>query len=276
MKSTWLPALIYSVLISVTMIFMLPYKALHDWGVASPVTSWIIQTVVYLGLIIAGIVFYTYNVKWWTGGKTGKILGRTMIISLICLIIEVLVISLAFLIPGFIEGLAKSMHNSLVPTAMVIIRSVSALIALAAFVFLSPPLVYVFIKYTCDSQTKWMKFFHYLRIGIRHWGQLFSLVFVDGLIMLVVCAILFIPAIIIGGAQYFSQIGTFYDDPIGVPSYFVPMMFFVFTITFFVYCYIDLWANTTYYYIYGSIETQEKEKNQITKYEENQTTIHRS
>lgn len=55
-KKTWWAMLIYAIFIAFTVYFRLPNKALHDWGESSPWSSYILQTCIYLGVWVMGIV----------------------------------------------------------------------------------------------------------------------------------------------------------------------------------------------------------------------------
>lgn len=53
MRSMWPAMLLFAVLLSVTEYFFLPNKALHDWGIEQQMTSFVVQTVVYVLTIAA-------------------------------------------------------------------------------------------------------------------------------------------------------------------------------------------------------------------------------
>lgn len=58
-KQTWTTHVPFAVLLAVTFYFFLPNKSLHDWGVTSPMASFILQTVVYgATLIMAAVAFW--------------------------------------------------------------------------------------------------------------------------------------------------------------------------------------------------------------------------
>lgn len=57
-KQTWTTHVPFAVLLAVTFYFFLPNKSLHDWGVTSPMASFILQTVVYGATLIMAIVSF--------------------------------------------------------------------------------------------------------------------------------------------------------------------------------------------------------------------------
>ena len=46
-KKTWWATLIYAILMAITVYFRMPNKGLHDWGVENPITSYLLQTIIY-------------------------------------------------------------------------------------------------------------------------------------------------------------------------------------------------------------------------------------
>jgi len=57
-KQTWATHAPFAVLLALTFYFFLPNKSLHDWGAASPTSSFILQTVVYAATIVMAFVAF--------------------------------------------------------------------------------------------------------------------------------------------------------------------------------------------------------------------------
>ena len=70
-----------------------------------------------------------------------------------------------------------------------------------------------------------------LRI-LRHFGGFFLTSFLGMIIVGIATFIAALPSIILIIAQFYSQLGALDGDPLGVPGYFTPLLFLVFTITF--------------------------------------------
>lgn len=110
LKKTWWAMALCALLLTATIYFLLPNKALHDWGVANPWPSFIIQTVVYacclLSFIPASITMWQWlggkqlhlwsaYKKWWKhigGLLTLCLLGGLMTLTAICLVCQPAVI----------------------------------------------------------------------------------------------------------------------------------------------------------------------------------------
>lgn len=69
LKKTWWAMLLGSILLTATVYFLLPNKALHDWGQANPWLSFILQTIVYVSLVLSIIPMSVSVWKWMEGGR---------------------------------------------------------------------------------------------------------------------------------------------------------------------------------------------------------------
>lgn len=187
-KKTWWATLPFSILAAIVLYFLLPNKALHDWGIMNPWASFILQTVVYALFIIFAIVVSA--AKWsWVNGE-------------------------------------KFTHN------------------------ISPRTIGKFICTVFKS-------------GFRHFWGYFKTCFLGGIIIAIVTAIVCLPGIVLIVAQLFSQLGALEGDPLGVPGYFTPLLFLVFTAISFILCHVVAWLQITLVYQYGSYMKQEEEKQAI-------------
>ena len=71
------------------------------------------------------------------------------------------------------------------------------------------------------------------------------------------------PSIILIIAQFYSQLGALDGDPLGVPGYFTPLLFLVFTITFQLIIYALSWLGISLAYQFGSYKVQDEEKQRM-------------
>lgn len=55
-KHTWATNLPYAMLMATTLYFTIPNAALHDWGEANPLLSFVVQTIVYLSTVVMTFV----------------------------------------------------------------------------------------------------------------------------------------------------------------------------------------------------------------------------
>lgn len=113
--------------------------------------------------------------------------------------------------------------------------------------------------------------------GLWPWLPLLGTIFVAMLLIYLLAGIALaavsLPGVILVSAQLYSQLGALGGDPLNIPGYFTPLLIVTLTLFYFVVGYISLWAQLASTFLYGSIETQQAEKNKHDR-EENQTAIY--
>lgn len=125
------------------------------------------------------------------------------------------------------------------------------------------PLWYVLFKYIMEPSTGyWATLRKGYGRGMGHWGSLFLVIFLTTLFILLAGMIVMLPAHILYLANYRAQMGVLIGDPLGMPSYMLPMTFITFVLCSFLYFYICLPMLFNGYYAYGSIEAKELEHEQ--------------
>lgn len=133
--------------------------------------------------------------------------------------------------------------------------------------FMMLPYVYVAMKYMMEPESKLRKIiFKSYATGLRHWGLIFIALFLAMLCVAVCATLVSIPMFIVMAANMLSVYGVnFLGDPTGLPSYFTAIQIVVFAMTTFILSYISIFTVFVCYFLYGSIETREKEKNEAKK-----------
>ncbi len=123
------------------------------------------------------------------------------------------------------------------------------------------PYIYVSMKYVVETKSHFrhLIFKGWLK-GMRHWGYIFVTTLLLYICLAIIGIIIYIPLYICGMAFYMSANGMAQGDPSGVPSYFTILVFLIIVLTYFVYLFISVYAFTVFYYMYGNIETYEREK----------------
>lgn len=247
-KKTWWAMLVYSILYATTLYFRLPNKALHDWGLANPSAAFVIQTIVYLLAIAAIIVVGSAIWSWLNRENFWRNLKSYAIVNLIAVAIEMLFVAITILLSHYFP---KHAWIGLLPLLLSIIALV--------------PMTYVIPHKMLLLQTKKGKFrfLSSYKIGMAHWGGLFTMGLLGGIIVMLLGVVVALPALILGGAQTFSQLGALAGDSLGVPGYFTPLLLLATTAILFVYSYISTWLGIAYAYLCGAYDTQEKEKKNI-------------
>ena len=91
---------------------------------------------------------------------------------------------------------------------------------------------------------------------------MFLVFFVSILLVVLVSIIVILPAIILTMANMQAQQGLLMGDPLGMPNYILPLTFGTLVLTHFIEFYVVLVVLMHFYYIYGSIETKEMEREQ--------------
>jgi hypothetical protein len=189
----------------------------------------------------------------WFGVRT-KLMGRTLkgyLFSLLVILIPVLAIA------GLIYVLLK--YVALAPITL----EVTALIATLFIVLLSFPLIYVAMKYILNKGGYFSVFSKAYGTGLSHWGHIFTTCLIGGIIISVLMGIFCLPAIILTQANVMAQEGFLNGDPLGMPDYANLLTIVTFFLTGFVLVYLYMPLLLVCYYMYGSIERYEQEKNKL-------------
>lgn len=257
LRQTWWLVLIEAVAMAVACYFFLPNKALHDWGVSNPYSSFAMQSVVYLVAIAANVAMTAAFWRLINGRKWGTNLLRTFVVAILSLAIGIAAWA-AF----------QSLGNWLAPATTLSEEMPSRESVMTTWIFLSigttmalaiilTPLTYSFTRYMMGD--KRMPWGGYVR-GLKHWGTLFLVQLLAAIIMGVILAVISLPLDVLITAQLFSQLGALEGDPLDIPAYFTPLLLATLAIFFYVAAYAALWAQIVFAYQYGSIETQQREK----------------
>lgn len=194
----------------------------------------------------------TVPAKWY-GRISWRMLWRTLVASVCFLLVFVVLQAITIAL-----GWAGSHYLS--PTAGISLFALLQLLVLATFV----PFGYGGMKYMLTPKAS---FFPTLSatytIGLRHWGALFVVMLITAIITTMLGYATELPAVILGMANMSSQMGTLQGDPAGMPGYMGWMTIVVLSLAGFIQAYIQLTALFPFYYLYGSIETEEGEKSAL-------------
>ncbi len=263
-KHTWMATLPYAFLTALFIYLRTPNKALHDWGDTNPIISFLFQSIVYWGLIVAAFFAGAILWHWITNKPFGQSLKRFTLAS-VCSIAFIMISGLTIGIA--IIALCTALGISFSPVSRGCDFSAPiffALIIIISILFFLLPFAYIIPRYMLLDKEEPMKVWKSFKTGLRHSGSIFKMGFLGALLIMVCSLILNIPLSILTGAQIYSQIGALEGDPIGVPGYFSPLYIIISTVAFFVYNYVNYWLLTSFVYLYGSIESDEREKQNNT------------
>lgn len=126
------------------------------------------------------------------------------------------------------------------------------------------PMVYTGYKYLLTPGTRFVRVLtSTYGVGLRHWGSLFLVSLMVAIITTLLSFIIMQPYNILTAAMIRAQMGVAGGDPVGMPDYMGWMSFVVFCISGFIMAYLHLSTLFPFYYLYGSVEQEEKEREQL-------------
>ena len=130
-------------------------------------------------------------------------------------------------------------------------------------VIMVQPLMYVLMKYVMEAPCKyWKTLSANFGCGMRHWGSLFLVFFLSMLLVQLIGLVIMLPSHILSYANQQAHLGLLIGDPLGMPSYMTTLTFATFTLCSFIEFYVSQVMLVHNYYIYGSIDTKEQEREQ--------------
>jgi hypothetical protein len=254
-RASWLAALFFAALVSTggTMMILRPQTAL----IVLPLT------------MIIDALFFAYGFSVLKQHQDTGIIGRTphwysldshifvrTLIAWLCMLLISLIMGM---LVGFVGVLLINSVSTYTALGSI------AVVGLLAFVF-TLPLTYTNMRYILnDGIGYWSNLFSHYGKGMRRWGFIFLVVFMATLIGCVCYLFTSFPAIILSIAGNEANKGFLYGDPYGLPSYIGWLSALVFLLIGFIQAYVMLSFLFPVYYMYGSIEAHEQEKNKFNK-----------
>ena len=125
------------------------------------------------------------------------------------------------------------------------------------------PLVHPAMHYLTTRDTKLMGILGTdYSTGMRYWGKIFTVTFITIIFSSIILSITTLPAIILSVANIKAQTGVMMGDPLGMPDYIGKLTLLVFSLAGFIQAYVMLSIFFPAYYVSGSIEKQEQERNE--------------
>ena len=276
-RTTWLPALLcalVSALYSLTTIsamtqLMGALSKTAQGNIGENMAQYIIQSGVSLLDFIVTLVFVSYGFSMlsrhraegaipyparWVSLPDGRMLLRTIAVAIVWVVVTTIAGAIVMGIVVF-----GVLHQSYTTIGL----GMLLLLVLAALLL---PLVYPSMRYLSTRDTR---LFDLLgpgfRQGFRYWGGIFAVLFVVLLIAVIILSITMLPATVLTVASMKSLAGVMMGDPQGMPSYMGWLSFLVFTLSGFIQSYVILATLFPAYYMAGSIEQQEIQRNEKTK-----------
>ena len=254
-RYSWVAALIYALFCSVggAMMIMMPRMM--------PITAAI--------LIIVECLFASYGFSVLKQHQTfGNILRPAKWFSLdthifvrtikcwLCMFVIYLIASIIIVGIGFAAFKFLSLYTAIGAAAL------GALVIMCLLL----PLTYITMRYILnDGIGFWKQLKIGYGVGMRRWGFIFIVVLVAVIVELLLLMLLSLPAIILSIANTQSVFGVAMGDPYTLPSYMPALAAGTFLIIGFLQAYVMLSVLFPIYYMYGSIDAQEQEKQDFNK-----------
>lgn len=254
-RYTWVAALIYALFCSVSgaMMIMVPTMI--------PITAAI--------LIIVECLFASYGYSVLKQHQTlGNILRPVKWFSIdthifirtikcwLCVLVVYLIASVIIVGLGFVAFKYLALYTAIGCTALVLLVVLCLLL----------PLTYITMRYILnDGIGFWKQFKIGYGVGMRRWGFIFIVVLVACIVEILLMLLLSLPATILSMANTQSMFGVAMGDPYALPSYMPALAAGTFLIIGFLQAYVMLSVLFPIYYMYGSIDAQEQEKQDFNK-----------
>ena len=192
------------------------------------------------------------------------------LVVLISIIMGIIVAGLLFYFKP--EDTTQGLMNSAVLLKVLAI----CFLLMVVIILLIIPIYYAFMQFMIEDGKLCSTFFPAVKIGFKHWGFLFVVLFVLGLIMSIFISVMMMPVFILTISQVSSMKSMAMGDPSGLPSYFSWLYFITFVVVYFITMFLVTWGIFVLYYAYGSIKRNEMDrelqKKELTSDTSNYTT----
>ena len=256
LKATWLPVLLYSLILAFLLYINLPNEVVVAMGAAHFALYISMLAACLLGLIFTGIWAFSRLMSILNEEPRRWNFTRALLLTLNLLVVYVVV---AFVTVGlwWLAGnkLGHFFENHFWGSLLLLL----AVIILICILLL--PLYYVSMKYLNERGMRfWAHFMPSYRIGFRRVSFIFITLFITGLIVGILSCIVMIPYFTLTSAYYTSLMGHLMGDPSDLPGYF-PLLYLVTSaVVYFLFWYVVAFMVIVIFFMYGSIEKRLEEQ----------------
>lgn len=192
------------------------------------------------------------------------------LVVLISIIMGIIVAGLLFYFKP--EDTPQGLMNSAILLKVLAI----CFLVMVVIILLIIPIYYAFMQFMIEDGKLRSTFFPAVKVGFKHWGFLFVVLFVLGLIMSIFISVMMMPVFILTISQVSSMKSMAMGDPSGLPAYFSWLYFITFVVVYFITMFLVTWGIFVLYYAYGSIKRNEMDrelqKKELTSDTSNYTT----
>ncbi len=259
-RSTWLPVLILSIMSGLFVTINMPSPEMFTLGMEHQTTFLSIFAVSMLGMLACSIWVSVRLVSMlneqprkWNLQRILLLIINTIVVCIVLYAIFFLAIWMAHRHTGG-DWLVFFTDNWLAVLGMFIVIILAVL-----------PLYYISVRYLCDENARfWIDFPKTYMIGVRHMGFIFLITLLLSIITGILILIIGMPLFILQAANTASLLGELSGDPVTLPKYFIFMVGITTFVVTFIASYIQMFPWIAYFFMYGSIEKQEEERNKNT------------
>lgn len=270
-RTTWLMAVVYAMAIGMCSTLWLDFLAEMTLLVTqhAPMESITDSAAAYMLLLASGIVVNTLATLLltafgfsilrqhqeensistptrWFGQCNVKTVGRTLTAGLIIVIAMLFMYAVIYTTGILLKG-----HLSRTALGLLIVGETGGFALLL-------PLLYLTMTQYIMMKGNWHQ-------ALRYWGSAIIISMVVCIVFGLLSIVTELPAAVLLFANITSMSGTLLGDPSGMPDYMSWLNIIVFTLAGFMQAYIYLSTLFPFYYLYGSVETQEKERDEMNK-----------
>ena len=263
LKHLWPAALGYALLAPIQMLISLPSVQMGRPSIWLIIASFLLALVISV-VLDSRISQLLNNKSWkWNVRRMFKMFLLTYGLTLLVSLLIGLVWGLSWLM------FAPQESSTPVEAQLVLEQVAAASLKILAVVgifcvvigLLMVPFAFSFTKYIVDTTSRLRDmFFRTYRQGLRHWGYIFATLVLSGLLLTIVIFLFCLPLIIVYMALFMDVRGMAGGDPSGLPGGFIWLVYFVTFATCFVLSYVVVFFAFVCYYMYGTVETREKER----------------
>lgn len=260
-RRTWAAATVWAVANAALMLAVNHFVG-NMLSFARPNPAGIVAMVVTLLLAYAAYTwFYAIIVALLNGSSMKLNLPRVIRFALLMLAIGIVVVAIASAIAIVPMAAAPNLEAMMAASARSTIAN--GLLILTLFIVLVP-LYFSTMKYLMETDQKLLSIFKKpFATGWKHWGYIFMLCLLAGLIIVIIDFVASLPAGITAMATQYDISGQSMGDTSGLPAYFMLLAFIANAVSAFIMVYVAAWGMMVMYYGYGHIEAKEKAKKEM-------------
>ena len=236
---------------------------------SGPASLWLMVPVILL-VFVAEVVLYSriaqlLNDKPWKWNLWRMLklalaaIGVNVVVSVIVSIVWVLAWVL-FTPESSATPVEAQLSMEQIAAASLKIVAVVGVVSLLCAV-LMVPFAFSFTKYVVDTESGMRQVFgSSYKQGLRHWGYIFATMMLSGLLVMLAGFLFCLPLVIVYVALMLDMQGLARGDASGLPGGFPWLVYFVSVITYFVLSFVMVFLAYVCYYMYGTVETRQKER----------------